>query len=103
MPDATFLSWPFFDDAHRALAPALETWAATEIALHANDERDVDALSTHFVRRLGLSGWLGYCVPKSHGGRLERLDARSLCLIRETLARGSGLADFAFAMQGLVR
>ena len=29
------------------------------------------------------------------------LDVRSLCLIRETLARHDGLADFAFAMQGL--
>ncbi len=101
MSDATFLSWPFFDDAHRALAPALETWTAAEIAPHAHDERDLDALSRRFVRRLGESGWLGYCVPKSHGGRLERLDVRSLCLIRETLARSSGLADFAFAMQGL--
>ena len=31
----------------------------------------------------------------------ERLDVRTLCLIRETLARHDGLADFAFAMQGL--
>ena len=29
------------------------------------------------------------------------LDVRTLCLIRETLARHDGLADFAFAMQGL--
>ena len=31
----------------------------------------------------------------------SKLDVRSLCLIRETLARHDGLADFAFAMQGL--
>jgi acyl-CoA dehydrogenase len=29
------------------------------------------------------------------------LDVRTLCLTRETLARHDGLADFAFAMQGL--
>src|SRR6476661_6707090 len=31
----------------------------------------------------------------------DKLDVRSLCIARETLARVSGLADFAFAMQGL--
>jgi acyl-CoA dehydrogenase len=41
------------------------------------------------------------CVPASHGGRHERLDVRSLCLARETLARHDALADFCFAMQGL--
>ncbi|MFO1057366.1 MAG: acyl-CoA dehydrogenase family protein [Dongiaceae bacterium] len=40
-------------------------------------------------------------MPGSAGGARERLDVRSLCLIRETLARHDGLADFAFAMQGL--
>jgi acyl-CoA dehydrogenase len=50
---------------------------------------------------LGESGWLEYCVPKAAGGRLERIDSRSLCIARETLARHDGLADFAFAMQGL--
>ncbi len=53
------------------------------------------------MRRLGAAGWLCYAVPAAYGGALERLDSRSLCLIRETLARHAGLADFAFAMQGL--
>lgn len=101
MPDRTFLSWPFFDDAHRSLAATLESWAAREVAPHEHDESDVDALSTRFVRLLGEAGWLGYAVPKAYGGRFDSLDVRSLCLIRETLARTSGLADFAFAMQGL--
>ena len=39
--------------------------------------------------------------PASAGGHHEKLDVRSLCLIRETLARHNALADFAFAMQGL--
>jgi alkylation response protein AidB-like acyl-CoA dehydrogenase len=40
-------------------------------------------------------------VPAAHGGAERRLDVRALCLMRETLARFVGLADFAFAMQGL--
>jgi len=101
MPDRTFLGWPFFDDAHRELAARLESWTAKEIAPFEHDEHDVDALSARFVRMLGEAGWLRYAVPKAYGGVYERLDVRSLCLVRETLARTSGLADFAFAMQGL--
>jgi acyl-CoA dehydrogenase len=101
MADRTFLAWPFFDDAHRALAEKLDAWTAREIAPHEHDESDVDALSARFVRMLGDAGWLKYAVPKAHGGHFDKLDVRSLCLIRETLARTSGLADFAFAMQGL--
>jgi acyl-CoA dehydrogenase len=101
MPDRSFLAWPFFDEAHRALAARLEAWTAAEIAPHEHDERDVDALSRRFVAMLGDGGWLRYCVPQGYGGQLAKLDVRSLCLIRETLARTSGLADFAFAMQGL--
>ncbi|MGH7445712.1 MAG: acyl-CoA dehydrogenase family protein, partial [Longimicrobiales bacterium] len=50
---------------------------------------------------LGDGGWLRYVVPAAHGGAYDRLDVRSICLIRETLAYHAGLADFAFAMQGL--
>ncbi len=101
MADRTFLAWPFLDDAHRALAGKLDAWTAQEIAPHEHDESDVDALTARFVKRLGDSGWLKYAVPKAYGGHFDKLDVRSLCLIRETLARTSGLADFAFAMQGL--
>jgi acyl-CoA dehydrogenase len=101
MADRTFLSWPFFDAAHRKLADDLDGWASREVAPFESHEHDIDALAGDFVRRLGRDGWLRYCVPKAHGGIHERLDVRSLCIIRETLARRSGLADFAFAMQGL--
>jgi len=40
-------------------------------------------------------------VPAPYGGALARLESRSVCLIREILARHAGLADFAFAMQAL--
>ncbi len=102
--DRSFLSWPFFEDAHRALAEDLESFIEGKLSPlghPAGDEASVDAMSREFVRLLGEGGYLQYCVPKAYGGRYEDLDVRSLCLCRETLARHSGLADFAFAMQGL--
>ena len=101
MPDRTFLDWPFFDPAHRTLARELDAWAEAEVAPLAREDGDVDGTCRELVRRLGRGGWLRYVVPADYGGASERLDVRSLCLVRETLARGSGLADFAFAMQGL--
>lgn len=92
MPDTSFLAWPFFDDSHRALARELAEWTEREIA--PLPEHDLDATCRELVRRLAAGGWLKYAVG-------EDLDVRSLCLIRETLARTSGLADFAFALQGL--
>jgi acyl-CoA dehydrogenase len=95
VPDRSFLDWPFFDNKHRKLAADLEDWCCAELA--DEDHEDVDEACRSLVRRLGAGGWLRYCVPDDEG----RLDVRSLSLIRETLARHSGLADFAFAMQGL--
>ena len=96
MPDASFLGWPFFEDRHRVLAASLDAWAAREIAPLAEDHGDVDARCRKLVALLGRDGWLGHAVPEQ-----GPLDVRSLCLVREILARHSGLADFAFAMQGL--
>jgi acyl-CoA dehydrogenase len=94
-----YLDWPFFDDSHRALAEELERWCEAELT--DDHPADVDSACRTLVRKLGDGGWLRYCVPSSDGGIHDRLDVRSLALIRETLARHSGLADFAFAMQGL--
>ena len=99
MNDTTYLDWPFFDAAHRALAESLDRWAAD--ALTGLDHHDTDATCRRLVRELGRGGWLRYSVPGSAGGALPVLESRSLCVIRETLARHDGLADFAFAMQGL--
>lgn len=99
MPDTTFLSWPFFADAHRRLAADLERWSHDNIVHETSG--NVDATVRDLVGRLAAGGWLGYILPESLGGVNERLDVRSLCLVRETLARHDGLADFAFAMQGL--
>jgi acyl-CoA dehydrogenase len=101
MPDRSFLAWPFFEDHHRALAADLDGWAARTID-HAEPAREaVDGVCRDLVAALAEGGWLRYAVPAAAGGRFADLDVRSLCLIRETLARHSGLADFAFAMQGL--
>ena len=93
------LAWPFFDDDHRELAARLGDWAKAALSQAAHD--DVDAACRTLVRRLGDAGWLRYCVPATHGGALPMLDSRALCVARETLAYADGLADFAFAMQGL--
>src|SRR5450830_2032115 len=100
MSDKTYLDWPFFDAPQRALAADLDAWAAANIA-HLDHGADVDAVCRDLVARLGRGGWLRHCVPAAHGGAAERIDSRSLCIARETLARHEGLADFAFAMQGL--
>jgi acyl-CoA dehydrogenase len=99
MADTSFLDWPFFDDGHRTLARDLDAWAARNLG--GLDLGEADESCEILVARLGESGWLEYCVSAQHGGRREQLDSRSLCIIRETLARHEGLADFAFAMQGL--
>jgi acyl-CoA dehydrogenase len=99
MADRHYLSLPFFEPRHAALADAVDRWAGD--ALGAIDHHDTDATCRSLVRALGDAGWLRYCVPASHGGALAQLESRSLCLLRETLARHDGLADFAFAMQGL--
>lgn len=101
MADRSFLDWPFFDDSHRRLADDLENWCRRELVGLKHDESDVDAECRHLLGLLGKGGWLRYAVPAEYGGVYQNLDVRSLALIRETLARHSGLADFVFAMQGL--
>ena len=100
MSDTNYLAWPFFEDRHRALAQTLDAWAALHVDQSHSD--DVDAQCKALVRQLGEAGWLKHAVGGvEHGGSSDVIDTRSICLIRETLARHSGLADFAFAMQGL--
>ena len=96
MADKSFLNWPFFTDRHRALAEAIERWSAANLPV-AHD--DVDTACRDLVQKLGRDGFLAATAPDP--GVPSPLDVRTLCLIRETLARHDGLADFAFAMQGL--
>ena len=101
MPDKSFLDWPFLEQHHRDLATALESWAELHVPKLIDADTHVDETCRRLVTALGEAGWLRYTVPRAHGGTHDALDVRSLCIIRETLARYSGLADFAFAMQGL--
>jgi acyl-CoA dehydrogenase len=98
MADTRYLDWPFFDERHRRLARELDTWAGTHVP-HDHGP-DVDSECRALVRSLGAAGWLKHAVGGAHGATTV-IDTRSICLVRETLARHSGLADFAFAMQGL--
>ena len=93
------LDIPFFDDLHRQQAAALDAWCAQH--LQQVDHADTDAACRRLVTMLGEGGHLRWCVPAAHGGALPALDSRALVVARETLARHDGLADFAFAMQGL--
>jgi acyl-CoA dehydrogenase len=91
MADKTYLDWPFFTPVHSALEAALDAWASANVAdAHGHD---VDAACRTLVRQLGEGGWIEHAIGS--------IDTRAICLIRETLARHNGLADFAFAMQGL--
>lgn len=100
MADTSFLDWPFLDDSHRTLARDLEAWCVDVHLADLHGDDDIDGQCRALVRLLGAGGWLRYCVPAPWGLR-DALDVRSLSLIRETLARHNGLADFVFAMQGL--
>jgi acyl-CoA dehydrogenase len=81
------LDWPFFEDRHREFA----AWA--QRSLPEVPALGLDDTCRQLVHALA-DGWLQHAVG-------EPLDVRTLCLARETLARHHGLADFAFAMQGL--
>lgn len=116
LPSSTvtdMMQLPFFDDSHRELNRSLERWIREELheslergSGSENDDkgekgRNVDDACRQLVRRLGEAGWLRYSVPASHGGIHDGLDVRSLCIARGMLSYASGLADFAFTMQGL--
>ena len=94
------LDWPFFDERHRTLARELDAWAFEHVSQ--DHPESVDDECRRLVRALGHGGWLRHAIGgTAHGGAADVIDTRTICLVRETLARHAGLADFAFAMQGL--
>jgi acyl-CoA dehydrogenase len=104
MSRTAHLRLPFFDARHRAFADELDQWthkAAADLEGGGAGHEDVDAMCVAWVRALGGAGWLRHCVPAGHGGAHAELQSLYLVIARETLARHSGLADFAFTMQGL--
>ena len=93
-------SWPFFEDKHREFATELEQWAAESLANVCT--QNIDQACVELVSQLGKAGWLRYAIGGiTYGAASDLIDTRILCIARETLSRYSGLADFAFAMQGL--
>jgi acyl-CoA dehydrogenase len=94
-----WLDWPFFGPGHRAFAERLDAFIASE-AITAIDHASVDAACRKLVRALGQAGLLEAAVAPAQGDA-SAIDSRAACLARETLAWRDGLADFAFAMQGL--
>ncbi len=105
MIESNHLDWPFLEPRHKALAMEVDRWAGRELSDEHPQEstvRAVDDACRKLVSRLGEGGWLKYAVGgTAYGASADTIDTRAVCLIREILARYSGLADFAFAMQGL--
>ncbi len=97
------LQWPFFGEEHRLLAAVVEDWTLANLAgrPHPVERGAGAARCRELVASLGKAGILKHCIRAADGGAAAEFDARSICLVRETLARHDGLADFAFAMQGL--
>jgi alkylation response protein AidB-like acyl-CoA dehydrogenase len=86
--------WPFLEERHATLAREADAWAAANLG-GAHGE-DTDALCRRLVQALGAAGYLRYCAPGT-----DHFDVRAIALLREVFAYHSGLADFAFVMQGL--
>jgi acyl-CoA dehydrogenase len=100
MPDESFLAWPFFEAAHKDVRAEAQAFARGRLPSLV-DHHDVDGTCRRIVAALGQACLLRFSVTAPYGGAASALDVRSLCLVRETLAYHDGLADFAFAMQGL--
>jgi acyl-CoA dehydrogenase len=101
---AATLQLPFFTEAHRDHGARLQAWAAATLHALPHDVANtegLDAACRARVKALGDAGFLKACVPAAYGGSAPMLDVRTLCLSREILGFHDGLADFAFAMQGL--
>jgi acyl-CoA dehydrogenase len=96
---ADTLALPFFNDDHRRFAETVARWS--DAVLPSLPRGDVDEACRARVRALAEAGLLKAVVPLAHGGLHPKLDVRALCLARDILAFRDGLADFAFAMQGL--
>ena len=95
--DTFITETPFFTTEQRNLATSVAGFVATEIEPRGAEEQDTEAHFRDLLALLAQAGLLRYAVASAG----ERLDTRSLCLIREALSYSSPLADLAFVMQGL--
>ncbi|MES1149622.1 MAG: acyl-CoA dehydrogenase family protein, partial [Bradyrhizobium guangdongense] len=94
-----WLDWPFFEQRHHAIGERLDRFVQSG-ALDKIDHSDVDGACRKLVHAMGEAGLLD-CAVAAPDGDATTIDSRSICLSRESLAYADGLADFAFAMQGL--
>lgn len=97
---ASHLQWPFFEQRHGDRQRKLDAWCGEQVWTQEPSGADLDANCRDIASRLGNAGFLKFAVAQPFGDDAS-LDARSLCLMRETLARHEPLADFVFAMQVL--
>ncbi|MDE0129276.1 MAG: acyl-CoA dehydrogenase family protein [Gammaproteobacteria bacterium] len=97
---ASHLKWPFFGQRHGDRQRRLDAWCGEQSWEREPSGAELDASCRDIAARLGEAGFLKIAVPQPFGDD-ESLDARSLCLMRETLARHEPLADFVYAMQVL--
>ena len=97
---ASHLKWPFFEQRHGDRQRKLDAWCGEQSWAQEPSGADLDASCRDIASRLGNAGFLKIAVPQPFGDDAS-IDARSLCLMRETLARHEPLADFVYAMQVL--
>ena len=94
----------FFDDAHAKLAARAAEIAPDLEPLDDLGETDVPRAGREGIRMLAAAGLLRWCVPPEFGGAgrvAGTLEAIALSLVREEIARGSGIADAMVALQAL--
>ncbi len=101
MADNSFIQWPFFEQRHREHFAGMSAWAAANLDVLHRETDNVDEDCKRLVKLLGAAGIFRNAIPAAYGGNSEMIDVRTLCLTRQILGYHSGLADFAFAMQGL--
>jgi hypothetical protein len=100
MADTSYLKWPFFEAPSRTSGAVAGCLGQAEHCACAWPRCGCRMPQTGQGPGRGRLAAACGCGT-AYGGAGEQIDTRAICLIRETLARHSGLADFAFAMQGL--
>lgn len=98
--DTSFLDWPFIPPGADAVYRRADAWAGEKLHGLVDEQDESRAAACEGVKALvaamGRDGLLDISTALD-----QPLSAVRLCLTRDALARHSGLADFAFAMQGL--
>jgi len=79
-----------FEERHHALEASAKAFTTAHVMAHGHDESD--AFARRITHEMGAAGLLDAGVA---------LDVRGICLAREAIAYGSGLADSMLALQGL--